>query len=142
MERRFRIAIGALSAVGIGIAAYLLVARATATPLACPTGGCDVVQRSRYSELLGVPVAALGLVAYVTLAATALGRNELLAAAGAAVGLAAVVFSSYLLLVQLVVIGAVCAWCIAADVVTALVALLAIVRLHPAVRGHVREVTG
>jgi uncharacterized membrane protein len=45
------------------------------------------------------------------------------------VALGAAVFSGYLLVVQLAVIGAVCDWCIANDAISSLVAVLALARL-------------
>ncbi len=63
-DRGLRAAISALALVGMGIAAYLVYARLTDTRIACATGGCETVQASRYSEILGIPIAVLGLVAY------------------------------------------------------------------------------
>ena len=42
------------------------------------------------------------------------------------ISLAGVAFAAYLLVVQLAVIGAVCEWCVASDVVTTLIAALAL----------------
>ena len=66
--------------------------------------------------MLGVPVAGLGLVAYVVLLLAALNAGELARMLGAAVALAGVAFGAYLLYVQLEVIEAVCRWCLASDV--------------------------
>ena len=48
-----------------GAAGYLLYVRVTDSALACSTGGCETVQRSAYAELLGFPVAGLGLAAFL-----------------------------------------------------------------------------
>lgn len=79
------------------------------------TVNCDIVNTSAYSELLGVPIAALAMGAYaavIALAAIALrGRDEartLVAVAGCvAVGLSGVLF--WLSKVEL---GYVCSWCL------------------------------
>ena len=129
-ERPLRLAAAALALVGAGLAGYLLYARYTGATLACSSGGCETVQRSRYSELLGVPVAALGLFAYLTLLVAAAARGELARLVQAMVALTALGFTTYLLFVQLWLIGAVCDWCLASDAVTTALAGLALVRLR------------
>ncbi|HEY1368823.1 MAG TPA: vitamin K epoxide reductase family protein [Gaiellaceae bacterium] len=127
-ERRLRIAIGMLSALGAGIAGYLAVVKLSGGSPVCSTGGCDTVQSSRYSELLGVPVAVLGLVGYLVILGTALARGELARTVGAVAGVAGAAFAAYLLCLQLGPIGAVCQWCVASDVVIAALAVLTFIR--------------
>lgn len=129
-DRALRGAVAALSLAGIAVTSYLLWARWTATELLCSTGGCETVQSSSYAELLGVPVAAVGLVGYVLLGLTALRTEPLVRAAGAALALAALVFAAYLLVVQLAVLDAVCQWCLASDAITALIAAAMLLRLR------------
>lgn len=119
----------ALSLAGACVSAYVLVARWTSAGLLCSTGGCETVQSSEYSELLGMPVAGLGIVGYLAIGAAALGRGPYARAAAAAVALGAAAFGGYLLVIQLVVIDAVCDWCLATDAITSLVAAVAVVRL-------------
>lgn len=130
-ERALRSASAALAVVGALIAGYLLYTRWSGGALICSTGGCETVQSSPYSEVFGVPVAAVGLAGYLSLLAASIGRGELARTAGAALGLAAVVFAVYLLYVQVALIGAVCQWCVASDVVTAAIAALALLRVRP-----------
>jgi uncharacterized membrane protein len=66
-ERRLRVVVGVLAAAGVAVAAYLTYARYTDTAIACATGGCETVQSSRYAEVAGVPVALLGLGAYIAI---------------------------------------------------------------------------
>ncbi len=129
-ERSYRIASAALAVIGVGITAYLLSVRVAGATLSCTSGGCETVQSSPYSELFGVPVAALGLGAYLVLLAAALARGELARVSGAVVVLAACAFGVYLLVVQVVVIGALCDWCLASDAVTTVLAALALLRLR------------
>ena len=131
-ESRLRTAIAVLSIVGAGIAAYLTVAHLTHTQVACVTGGCETVQSSKYSELFGIPVAAIGLAGYVLLAASAGFRSDLARTAGAAAALAGFVFAVYLIYVQIGVIGAVCQWCITSDVLLALLVAATFLRLREA----------
>jgi uncharacterized membrane protein len=131
-DRRLRVAIGSLALAGAALASYLLYIRWTGATLACTTGGCETVQSSSYSELLGIPVALLGLVAYLTIFATSLSRDDLARAAAVSVALASVGFAAYLLYVQLVVIDAVCEWCLASDATMTALAALAVLRLRAA----------
>jgi uncharacterized membrane protein len=126
---RLRRAIALLSLVGLALAGYLIYVRTTGGTIACTTGGCETVQSSRYATLLGIPVAALGGAAYLGILASAIRRDELAAAAGVSLALVGVGFGGYLLVVQLAVIGAVCEWCLASDIVMSALAILTLLRL-------------
>jgi uncharacterized membrane protein len=128
-ERPFRIAVGVLALAGAGVSGYLTYARAADATIACATGGCETVQSSAYAEVLGVPVAVVGLLGYAALFATALLAGETARLAGVALALAALVFSGYLLLVQVFAIGAFCQWCLASDAIIALLTIAAVGRL-------------
>jgi uncharacterized membrane protein len=128
-ERGLRLGSVALALAGVGVASYLLWVRETGSALICSTGGCETVQSSPYAEVLGIPVALLGLVAYLALAATALVRSESAQFAHTALALAAAVFSTYLLYVQAELIGAVCDWCLVSDGLVTGLAILALLRM-------------
>jgi uncharacterized membrane protein len=129
-DARLRAAALAFVALGVAISGYLVWVRYAGTELICSTGGCEAVQSSRYAEVLGVPVALLGLVGYVLVGAIALSADPRALAAAAALALSAVAFSAYLLVVQLAVIGQTCDWCLANDVVASLVASALLLRLR------------
>jgi uncharacterized membrane protein len=129
-DRRLGLASAVLAALGVAITAYLLYVRETGGTIACSTGGCETVQSSSYAELLGIPVAALALAGFLGLLVTALARGEWARLAQATLALAALLFGAYLLYVQLVLIDAVCEWCLAADVLTTGIAALALLRLR------------
>jgi uncharacterized membrane protein len=128
-DRRLRVVVGVLAAVGVAVAGYLTYARLAHTTIACTTGGCETVQSSRYAEVAGIPVALLGLGAYVAILATAFSTSELARAAGAAIALGGAVFSIYLLYVQVVLIEALCQWCLVNDAVIGLLAIATVLRL-------------
>jgi len=129
-DRRVRVAIAVLALAGAGIAAYLVYVRARGIAPVCTSGGCEKVQSSSYAEVAGIPVATLGLVAYLTIFVSALVRGPAAAAAGLAVSLAGAAFAVYLLVVQIAVIEAICIWCVASDVVIGLLAVLAVARIR------------
>ena len=95
----------------------------------CTSGGCEKVQRSSYAELAGVSVALLGLLAYLSLIATAAVRGLVASFVGVLTALVGVVFSGYLLWAQLGPIGAICQWCLGNDVVIVIVAILCVARM-------------
>lgn len=129
-DRHLRIAVGATAALGLAIAAYLTYARYAHENLVCGTGGCETAQRSRYAELAGIPVATLGLTAYAFVLGTAFFKGPIARTAGAATALAGVLFGVYLLVVQLVVIDALCQWCLASDLVLDALAVACLLRLR------------
>lgn len=128
-DRPLRVATAALAAAGAGIAGYLVVERYSGGVISCTTGGCETVQSSSYSELVGIPVAVLGLVAYLTILMLVFLRGEAAHAALLSVALAGVAFSGYLLWAQAVPIGAFCDWCLASDAVMTGIALVSLLRL-------------
>ena len=123
-------ALAVLAAAGTAVAGYVLWSRWSEDGLLCSTGGCETVQSSEYAVLLGAPVAALGLVAYALIGILVFRRGPAARAAVAAIALAALAFSAYLLVVQIVVVDALCNWCIANDVVASLLAVFALLRVR------------
>jgi uncharacterized membrane protein len=129
-ERTIRLTSAALAAVGAAIAGYLVYVRTTGGILACVTGGCDTVQHSSYAEMFGVPVAALGLAGFLGLLASALAPGEEARLTQATLALAGFCFGVYLLYVQVVVIDAICQWCVATDLLTTAIAALSLLRIR------------
>jgi uncharacterized membrane protein len=107
-----------LPLVGLAIAAYLLAVRLAGGLPACgPDGGCELVQGSEYSEFLGLPVALYGVVYSAIVTASGLrwlaagDRRALLVAYG--IGILGTLGVAYLTYLELFVIEAICAWCVA-----------------------------
>lgn len=132
-DRHVRAAIAGLALAGAAVAAYLVYARYTGTRLSCTTGGCETVQHSKYAKAAGIPVAVLGLVAYLTVFATALSARVEAAAIGVAVCLGGLAFGIYLIVIQVAVIDAICQWCLISDAILALLAIACAERLRRAV---------
>jgi uncharacterized membrane protein len=127
---RLRAAIALVALAGAAVAAYLVYARYTHTQIACTTGGCETVQHSKYAKLAGVPVAVLGLAAYLAIFATALSARIEAAAIGAAIALGGLAFAIYLIVVQVAVIDAICQWCLSSDAILAVLAVMTVERLR------------
>jgi len=129
-DTRLRAAIALVALAGAAVAAYLVYARYTGTQIACTTGGCETVQHSRYAKAAGVPVAVLGLIAYLCVFATTLSARVEAAAIGAAIVLGGLAFGIYLIVIQVAVIDAICQWCLASDAILAVLAVLSAERLR------------
>lgn len=130
-ERALRTLLALTAATGVLISAYLTWTHLRGVAPVCVGGGggCDVIQTSRYSEILGVPVAALGLAAYAGLLLSAALKAETAALLGLFVALVGTLFSAYLTYLELFVIGAICQWCVASAILVAACLLLCILRL-------------
>jgi uncharacterized membrane protein len=125
-ERRLRIAIAAIAVAGLAVAGYLTYVHYAHVEAFCVSGSgsCQKVQTSDYADLIGIPVALLGLAGYVLILASLWvpGENGLMT--GAALALVGFGFSLYLTYRELFTIDAICQWCVASAVLmTALAAL-------------------
>jgi len=118
-ERMLRVLLAVLALAGAAIAGYLTYTHFEGTSPVCLTSGCEVVQNSRWSELLGIPIALLGLLAYLSIFASTLARHPLARMYAAAAALAALGFNIYLLYIQAYEIGRYCTWCVSNEIVSA-----------------------
>jgi uncharacterized membrane protein len=122
MTKRMLLALLAL--LGLFLSSYLTLFKlGYIGHLACGAGSCEVVQTSRWSMLFGIPVAAWGLGFYATMLAIALAGTQPRLVSDPRIswlllGLSgwAVLFSAYLTLVELMVIHAVCEYCVTSAV--------------------------
>jgi uncharacterized membrane protein len=115
----------------VGIATYLVYVHYAGIEPICVAGGggCEKVQTSDFAKLAGIPVAVLGLGAYVAILASLLVRGDLGRLTGAAIALSGFGFSMYLTYREVFTIKAICHWCVASAVLMALLAVLTVVRL-------------
>jgi uncharacterized membrane protein len=114
---RFGVGMTVLALAGLAIASYLLAVRVLGEAPACgPVKGCETVAASEYATLFGLPVALYGVGFSIVLAAACLAwwrraeRRALYAAYG--LGLAGIIAVVYLTYLELVVIEAICLWCV------------------------------
>ncbi|MCS7208915.1 MAG: thioredoxin domain-containing protein [Fimbriimonadales bacterium] len=137
-----------LASVGMVISALLWIAHSADFALPCTGGGCDVVARSPYSRIAGIPVAALGFGYFGVLLVLALSRLQYpeqwrtystMLALLSTLGTLAFAYFTY---VQLVVLelyakGTPCWWCLGAAGTNLLLWLLTLVGLRrtPAASG-------
>jgi cytochrome c biogenesis protein CcmG, thiol:disulfide interchange protein DsbE len=125
---------------GTAIAGYLVVHHenhvygdATLTLANCPeteTVNCDLVNSSAWSEIAGVPIAALAIPTYLLLVGLLVASRRVPAALAwtFCIGLATVVYSIVLLVVSKTQVGFLCLWCMrlyAVNLATPILAALA-----------------
>lgn len=130
-ERSTRVLLGVLAVAGLLMSAYLTWVHLLGLTPACLSGngGCETVQSSRYAEILGVPVAALGMGGYAGLLLSAVLRDEGGALLGLFVTLVSVIFSAYLTYLELFVIYAICQWCVTSAALMTAAFILCVVRI-------------
>jgi uncharacterized membrane protein len=118
-QRTLRIVLTVLCVLGIGIASYVTYVHYAGIKPACTAGeSCTKVQTSVYSKLVGVPVALIGLIGYITILATLLApETEKTRFATCALTLGGFGFSAYLTYRELFSIHAICEWCVTSAIV-------------------------
>lgn len=113
-----------LAITGLGLSAYLTYAHYVPGALVCSSGGCEIVQRSQYSKMFGVPIALFGLLMFATLIGAIIVRelrNDLASMINTGMVMilvAAVLYWGYLTYLEANVIHAFCQWCVATSIVT------------------------
>jgi uncharacterized membrane protein len=141
-NRALFLAIAVLAVAGIAVSAVSLERHyAKSTSAFCDFGerfNCDIVNRSEYSSVMGIPVAGIGIVGYGVLLALATvyrSRPEtpvrLLAAAAAGFG-----FALYLTYVEGYVLETWCILCLSSlGLIAGITALAGVVKLRASVPG-------
>jgi uncharacterized membrane protein len=107
-----KVLVAALALAALGINIFLLTRTLGDAAIAgCGGGPCDEVLASRWSNLLGIPLAAFGAVVYLLLLLSLIPRAEILRLPllGGIVGAAV-----WFIAVQALVLGKFCPWCMAA----------------------------
>jgi len=114
------------AALGLIDAGYLLDTALTGASLVCNIqglDGCNTVAKSAYSFLFGIPLAAYGVVFYAGFVVLALvayyKRHRILTALLALGGVVGVLASIVFMYIQLVLIQAVCVYCLGSAVISA-----------------------
>jgi uncharacterized membrane protein len=126
----------ALAALGAADSTYLTYVKLAHVQVFCGTSqACDTVNNSIYSQVGGIPIALLGLGAYLLIGALLIWEDQVPALAVwgpvAIFGLAltGTLYSAYLTYVELYVIHAICPYCVVSAVCITGILALAIARL-------------
>jgi uncharacterized membrane protein len=120
-----------LAAIGLCLAGYLTYVHYSGTTPPCSIKGnpCSQVQKSRYSELVGVPVALIGLIGYIAILGSLLApEGERAKFVTTALTVGGFGFSAYLTYRELFTLHKICEWCVSSAVLMTVITCLAIWR--------------
>lgn len=127
----------ALSVIGLMVSIYMTAYKLLNNDAMClGSGDCSTVNASPYSEIYGIPVAAVGVLGYLAILVLLvletrgnkfLAANAPLAVFGLSVG--GFAFTVYLVYLEIYVIKALCPFCVASQVTMTILFILSIVRL-------------
>jgi uncharacterized membrane protein len=116
-----------LGLIGLGVATYLTVVHYTgAAPVCAINHGCETVQKSKYAEVVGIPVALLGLIGYVSFLATFVLRGETARMSRVGITTIGFLFSMYLTYLELFTIHAICQWCVSSAVIMTILLIMSV----------------
>jgi uncharacterized membrane protein len=127
-----------LALAGLAVSAYLLTVHWGWWSAVClGVGDCELVNTSRYSEFLGMPVALFGLGAYAAILALTLAalrgiQPEWTRRGMFAMGAVGVAFSTYLTYIELFVLHEICPWCVLSAIIIFTIAVLSALELRDA----------
>ncbi len=125
-----------LAGIGLLDSLYLSWVKIVNSQVYCGTSGqCETVNSSSYSEIFGIPIAYLGLGAYLVILALLTlelrgpfwKENSPLALFG--ISLVGVIYSAYLTYIEIAVLQAICPYCVVSAIVMLSLFIIAIIRL-------------
>jgi len=131
----YRVSI-ALVVLGLLVSIYMVIYKVTSNNAMClGSGDCSTVNASRYSEVNGIPVAVFGVIGYAAILATLLmemrtaffRNNSTLLIFGMA--LTGFLFTIWLIYVEIILIKALCPFCITSQIAMTIIFILAVLRL-------------
>ncbi|MGE5138394.1 MAG: vitamin K epoxide reductase family protein [Rudaea sp.] len=136
-----------LAGLGLLVATYLITLHYNLTPAVClGVGDCEIVNKSIYSELFGIPVAILGAGSYVALIVLGLAIARDVYADYARllrffIGVVGVAFSAYLTYIELYVLHQICPWCVFSAIIITLITILSFVEYRSGETVEIGEAT-
>jgi len=126
----------ALIIVGLLVSIYMTIYKLTDNSALClGSGDCSAVNASRYSEVNGIPVAAIGVAGYASLLGVQVleRRPGFFREHGAVVlfglALTGFLFTAYLVYVEFALLKALCPFCLTSQAAMTLIFGLSVVRL-------------
>jgi uncharacterized membrane protein len=129
--RTLRIVLIVIATIGLGWATYLTYVHYSGEAPLCSLKGdpCAQVQKSAYSELIGIPVALIGAIGYLLILGTLLAPDgERARFATAALTLGGFGFSAYLTYREVFTLHKICEDCVASAVIMTILMCLSIWR--------------
>lgn len=131
----YRISVG-LAILGLLVSIYMTIYKLTNNESMCiGNGGCSVVNNSVYAEVDGIPVAVIGMIGYGALLAVLFleSKGGYFADNGPilffGMALTGFLFTLWLIYVEIVLIKALCPFCLTSQISMTIIFILSIIRL-------------
>lgn len=132
-EKTLRYTSVALCLLGLAVAGYVAVKVSSGGIPQCVGvgggGGCETVEKSKYSELVGIHISFFGLLGYVLIMGLSLWRDDRARVGAFVFALFGFGFSMYLTYLELWTIKAICQWCIASALLMTLLFITCTTRM-------------
>ena len=136
MDKRLKQVTTGFAVLGLLVSIYMTIYKLTDNNAMClGSGNCSVVNASRYAEVNGIPVAAIGVLGYSAILAvlymeTKQGyfkQNGTLLIFGLA--LTGFLFTLWLVYVEIALLKALCPFCVTSQVAMTIIFIIAVIRL-------------
>ncbi len=136
MDKKLYWASVVLGLIGLAVAIYMTIYKLTSNDNMClGSGDCSTVNASPYSEVYGIPVAAIGVMGYLAILICLFletrfnffKQNATLLIFG--LGMTGFVFNAYLIYLEFFEIKALCPFCLTSQIAMIFLFALAIIRL-------------
>ncbi len=131
----YRVSI-ALVIVGLLVSIYMTIYKVTSNDSMClGSGDCSTINASRYSEVNDIPVAAIGVIGYVTILAVHYfeNRNQFFKQNGTllifGMALTGFLFTVWLIYVEIALVKAICPFCVTSQAAMSIIFIIAVMRL-------------
>lgn len=125
-----------LAAVGLIVAVYMTIYKATSNDAMClGSGDCASVNASPFSEVYGIPVAAVGVAGYlaIILVHWLERRYQFFEVNGPimifGLALTGFLFTIYLIYIEFAILDALCPFCLASQIIMTIIFIFSIIRL-------------
>jgi uncharacterized membrane protein len=125
-----------LASIGAAVSGYLTYVHYNLDALVCAGGGCEIVQMSKYSEIMGIPIAAMGTLVFLGLIGLIVVRERVeeyayLANSAIMVLLvSSLIYFAYLTYLEANVIHAWCQWCVVTAITTLILFIVEAIRMR------------
>jgi len=136
MDKRLTQITIALTVIGLLVSIYMTIYKLTDNESMCiGSGGCSVVNSSKYSEVNGIPVAVVGVIGYASILGVLwLERKPgFFQSNGSMIlfglSLMGFLFTVWLIYVEVALIKAYCPFCLTSQTVMTLIFILSVVRV-------------
>ena len=136
MDKRLYQILLAFVIIGLLVSIYMTIFKLTGDENMCVgSGGCSVVNNSRYSEVNGIPVAVIGIGGYLALLGTLFlekrnqffSQNSTLITFG--LSLTGFIFTVWLVYVELAILKAICPFCVTSQISMTIIFITSVIRL-------------